>query len=134
MDFLIDMFGRRDPYKSELSFFKDRPEVSGMATEDNKIILNPYSKLSKAEQQAVAQNEALRLFMKVTKVSPDFELTKEQTDFFKNTEYEKNPVAAKQTIIARILSGDPSAQNTTPEQLKAAQELMEQIKQFQPAP
>jgi len=122
----------RDPYKSELSFFKDRPEVSGMATEDNKIILNPYSKLSKAEQQAVAQNEALRLFMKVKKVSPDFELTKEQTDFFKNTEYGKNPVAAKQTIIARILSGDPSAQNVTPEQIKAAQDLMEQIKQFQP--
>ena len=126
------MFGMRDPYKSELSFFKDRPEVSGMATEDNKIILNPYSKLSKAEQQAVAQNEALRLFMKVKKVSPDFELTKEQTDFFKNTEYGKNPVAAKQTIIARILSGDPSAQNVTPEQIKAAQDLMEQIKQFQP--
>ncbi len=132
MNFLIDMFGMRDPYKSELSFFKDRPEVSGMATEDNKIILNPYSKLSKAEQQAVAQNEALRLFMKVKKVSPDFELTKEQTDFFKNTEYGKNPVAAKQTIIARILSGDPSAQNVTPEQIKAAQDLMEQIKQFQP--
>jgi len=132
VNFLIDMFGMRDPYKSELSFFKDRPEVSGMATEDNKIILNPYSKLSKAEQQAVAQNEALRLFMKVKKVSPDFELTKEQTDFFKNTEYGKNPVAAKQTIIARILSGDPSAQNVTPEQIKAAQDLMEQIKQFQP--
>lgn len=134
MNFLVDMFGTRDPYKSELEFFKKRPEVAGMATEDNKIILNPYSQNTKKEQAAVAQNEALRLFMKVTKVSPDFELTKEQQDFFKKTEYGSNPEAAKQTILARILSGDPSAKNVTPEQIQAAKDLEAQIMQFAPAP
>lgn len=131
-DFLIDMFGMRDPYESELKFFKSRPEVAGMATEDNKIILNPYTKLSKQEQQAVANNEALRLFMKATKVAPDFKLTPEQTEFFKNTEYEKDPIAAKQTILARILSGDPSAKNVTAEQQKAAQDLLNRLEEFKP--
>jgi hypothetical protein len=132
MDFLIDMFGMRDPYEGELSFFKKRPEVAGMATEDNKIILNPYSKLSKDELQSVARNEALRLFMKTTKMQPEFELTKEQQNFFKNTEYEKNPEAARQTILSRILTGDPSAKTATPEQLQAAQALAERIKQVEP--
>lgn len=134
MNFLVDMFGIRDPYQSELEFFKKRPEVAGMATEDNKIILNPYSKNTKKEQQAVAQNEALRLFMKVTKVLPEFDLTKEQQEFFKGTEYGTNPEAAKQTILARILSGDPSAKTATPEQLQAAKDLEMQIMQFAPAP
>jgi hypothetical protein len=131
-DFLIDMFGIRDPYKSELNFFKGRPEVAGMATEDNKIILNPYSKLSKQEQQAVANNEAIRLFMKVAKVSPEFELTPEQTKVFKGTEYEQNPVAARQTLLARILSGDPSAKDVTEEQQKAAQDFLTYVEQFKP--
>ena len=132
MDFLIDMFGIRDPYKSELTFFKKRPEVAGMATEDNKIILNPYSKLSPDELQAVAKNEALRLFMKTTQLKPEFALTKEQENFFKNTEYENNPEAARQTVLSRILTGDPSAKNATPEQIQAARALAEQIKQFEP--
>ena len=131
-DFLIDMFGMRDPFESELKFFKSRPEVAGMATEDNKIILNPYSKLSKEEQQAVANNEAMRLFMKVAKIAPEFELTPEQAGFFKGTEYEKDPIAARQTILARILSGDPSAKTATEEQQKAAQDFLKYVEQFKP--
>jgi len=132
MDFLVDMFGTREPEKGELEFFKKRPEVAGMATEDNKIILNPFSKNSPAEQQAVAQNEALRLFMKQQGTNPEFKLTDEQNKFFKGTEYEKDQAAAKQTILARILTGDPSAKNATPEQIKAAQALGASIQQLAP--
>ena len=132
MDFLVDMFGTRDPEEGELEFFKKRPEVAGMATEDNKIILNPFSKNSPAEQQAVAQNEALRLFMRQQGTNPEFKLTDEQKEFFKGTEYAKDQSAAKQTILARILTGDPSAKNATPEQLKAAQELGASIQQLAP--
>jgi hypothetical protein len=132
MDFLVDMFGTREPEKGELSFFKKRPEVAGMATEDNKILLNPFSKNKPSEQQAVAKNEALRLFMKIQKINPEFELTQEQQDFFKGTEYGSDPQAAKQTILARILSGDPSAKNASPEQLNAAKELESTIMQFAP--
>jgi hypothetical protein len=132
MDFLVDMFGIRDPYEGELEFFKKKPTVAGMATEDNKIILNPYSKNTPAEQQAVAKNEALRLFMDKTKFTPEFDLTDEQKEFFKGTAYANNASAARQTILARILTGDPSAKTVTPEQIKAAQELSAYIQQFAP--
>ena len=132
MDFLVDMFGTRDPEKGELEFFKKRPEVAGMATDDNKIILNPYSKNTPENQKLVAQNEALRLFMRQQGTNPKFELTDEQNKFFKGTEYEKDKAAAKQTILARILTGDPSAKNVTPEQIKAAQELRDSVQQLAP--
>ena len=43
MDFLVDFYGIREPFKGELDFFRKRPEVAGMATEDNKIIINPFN-------------------------------------------------------------------------------------------
>ena len=49
MNDLVSLYGIRDPFASELDYFKKNPTVSGMATEDNKIILNPYAKLNKEE-------------------------------------------------------------------------------------
>ncbi len=106
----------REPYLSELSFFKGRPEVAGMATEDNKIILNPYSSLNDREKQAVLKIEAARLWMKENKIGLDFELTPEQIGKFKNTEYGQNPTALKESIISRIIVGDPSVGTTTSQQ------------------
>jgi hypothetical protein len=123
MDFLVDMFGIRDLYKSEDAFFKKNTKVGGMMTDDNKIILNPYSKLNPEQKQAVARNEALRLFMKLKKISPKFDLTEEQIKFFKGTEYEKFPEEAKKSILARILTEDNSAQTPSKEQLDSAEEL-----------
>ena len=131
MNFLVDFYGTREPSKSELEFFKSRPEVGGYAAEDNKIVMNPFSSLKPTEQNAVAQNEALRLFMRGQQYSPEFDLTKEQKGFFKGTEYGKNEEAAKQSLIARILTGDPSAQGITEEQKKAAADFMQQIGAFQ---
>ena len=51
----------REPYASELDYFKKNPSVSGMATEDNKVILNPYSNLKPEEYKAVVINETARL-------------------------------------------------------------------------
>ena len=123
------MYGIRTPYKSELDFFKGRPEVAGMATEDNKIILNPFSSLSPQEKMAVAKNEALRIYMRLNEITPTFDLTKDQKSMFIGTEYEKDPISAKQTILARILSGDPSAKDATLDQTLEAQKLQEQIMQ-----
>ena len=127
MEFLVDMYGIRAPAKGELAFFKDRPEVAGMATEDNKITLNPYSTLSKKELSSVAQNEALRIFMRLNDIQPKFSLTKDQLYMFKGTEYENDPLAAKQSILARILSGDPSAGEPTLDQTLEAQKIQEQV-------
>ena len=58
-----------------------------------------------------------------------FDLTKAQKSMFIGTEYEKDPLSAKQTILARILSGDPSAKDATLDQTLEAQKLQEQIMQ-----
>lgn len=117
------MFGIRDPYKGEDAYFKSNPTVGGMMTDDNKIILNPYSKLNAQEKQAVATNEAIRLLLKKINFTPKFDLTKEQIDFFKGTEYESNPEEAKKSILARILTKDSSAQSPSKEQVEIAKEL-----------
>ena len=56
-----DTFGykERSPYPSEMNYFKQNPLVGGMATEDNKIILNPYSGLTRQQNNAIKQNETL---------------------------------------------------------------------------
>ena len=80
--------------------------------EDGSIILNPYSPLDKKSLSAVAKNEALRLKMHRDEFIPDIKITPEQRRFFKGTEYATNQQAMKQTILARIYSGDPSARAT----------------------
>lgn len=116
----------RKPFPSEDEFFRGRQEVAGMAAEDGKIVLNPYSKLKDQEKMQVAQNEAIRLWMRDNKPKIDFDVTQDQTKAFAGTEYEKNPQALKETIIARILTGDQSAM-ATKEQQKAAEQIMWKI-------
>lgn len=114
-------------YPGEMDFFRKNPNVAGMAADDNKIILNPYSKLSDKEKQAVMMNEASRVHMRRGTVpAPEFDLTKEQQENFKG--YSAKIDDVRQTIAARILSGDPSAGNPTPEQLQYVQKLKSSLK------
>lgn len=105
----------RDPFAGESEFFKKRPEVGGMAAEDGKIVLNPFSPLKDSEKMLVAKNEAIRLWLRDNKVEPKFNVTPEQMKMFTNTEYGKpeNEQALKHTLIARFLTGDPSAGQMT---------------------
>lgn len=112
---------RNKLYAGEEEFFKNNPHVGGMAAEDNQIIINPYSKLSDAEKQAIMLNEAARVHMRSGKIEPpQFALTPEQESAF--AKY-GNTTDKQSTIAARILSGDPSALNVTPEQIQYAREL-----------
>lgn len=114
----------REPYKGELDYFKKNPNVAGMATEDNKVILNPYSKLSEKEKQSVIVNETARIKMRSKEFEPTFELTKEQIKYLDSTSYkDASDKDRKATIAARILSGDPSAGKPTAEQLKFVETL-----------
>jgi hypothetical protein len=109
--------GTRKPFDSELEYFKNNPNVSGMATEDDKVILNPFSGLSEKEYQAVAINESSRILMRNPKYKPDFELTDQQVRFLDSTTYRNaSDEDRKATIAARILSGDPSGGVPTSEQ------------------
>ena len=118
----------RKPFAGEDKFFKGRPEVGGMAAEDGKIILNPYSPLKEQEKMQVAKNEAIRLWMRDNKTKIPFDITKDQSKAFSETEYGSNPQALKETIVARILTGDKSA-IATPEQQSFANNIMEKITQ-----
>lgn len=117
---LADDIAWREPWPSENEFFKMRPEVAGMATEDNCVILNPYSKLSENEKEAVLLNESARIFMRRSGFCPTFSLTAEQNSSFASY----GPMdSIKATIAARILSGDPSALKPTEEQFSFVREL-----------
>ena len=109
-------------FDGEDNYFRENKQVSGMAAEDNSIILNPYSPLSKTELDAVARNEGARLYMRERGITPRFEVTPEQQKFFVGSTYAENPDAMRQTIAARIMSGDPSAQ-ATPEQIAEVQAI-----------
>ncbi len=114
----------RKPYKSEDDYFSFNPEVTGMATEDGRIITNPYSPLGKNEFNAVRRNEAARLWFR-NNGTPKMQLSPEQSAYFKGTSYENASDADRSaTVLARILSGDPSV-TSTPEQQKIIKYLLD---------
>jgi hypothetical protein len=100
--------------KSERAYFKANPAVSGMAAETGDIILNPYAP-HEVNKDAVARNEAFRLYLRDSNLDPQFAITDEQRRAFAGTPYEGDDKALRATIAARIYSGDPSAK-ATPEQ------------------
>ena len=109
-------------FPGEDNYFKENPNVAGMANfETNDIILNPYSK--DRNMESVAMNEAMRLKMRKEGFVPDIEISDEQKQFFKGTAYEGNDDAIKETIFARIYSGDSSS-NATEDQIKAYKEYI----------
>jgi hypothetical protein len=113
---------RQDLFPGENDYFRKNPHVTGMAAEDNRIIMNPYSTLTDAEKQAVMMNEAARVHMRVGNFdAPRFALTPEQEKAFSG--YSANPVDRLSTVAARILSNDPSALTPTPEQTEYVQRL-----------
>lgn len=117
----------RDPYPGEDSFFKSMPHVGGMAAEDGKITLNPYSPLTPTQKDAVAHNEAVRLWMRHFDNPTPFSLTDKQTQSFQGTPYATGDSNAKASIIARIITGDKSAQDYTDEQKRQADAVQKAI-------
>lgn len=110
----------RPPFPGEDAYFKRNPHVAGMAAEDGRITLNPHSKLTPEQRRAVAQNEAVRLLQRDHGLTYSFDLTDAQKKSFAGSPYAENMDAARQTIVARALSGDPSAGELTDEQRQAA--------------
>jgi hypothetical protein len=108
----------REPFKGELDYFRKNPSVAGMATEDNKVIINPFTALNEQQKQAVALNEAARVWMRTKKeYAPDFSLTKQQEQFLDTTTYRNASKSERMaTVAARLLSNDTSAGAPTAEQ------------------
>ncbi|MFA6509928.1 MAG: hypothetical protein WCV62_05685 [Candidatus Peribacteraceae bacterium] len=131
LSFVLDVtapaYGTRKPSSSENDYFAGNPGVAGMADfESNTVVLNPYSKLSDKEKNAVIRNEQARLVMKKKNLSPSFDLTPEQEKSFADYGV-GDKQAIRETIVGRIISGDPSALNVTPEQKAFAETVREQL-------
>ena len=123
----------RDANPSEMDFFQTRPEVGGYAAEDGNVVLNPLSSLSPEEQQGVAQNEAVRLWLRGMPNKPTFNLSAEQ-EASPIGSYSKNPRDVMDTMMGRIATGDPSAGSVTPAQRNATVGVMDYIKQNKTQP
>lgn len=121
----LDFFKRtRDLYPGEDEYFKANPKTAGMATDDQYVVLNPYSPLSPMQKKAVHVNEASRLFMNKNGV-PDVSLTREQEQNLAGTSYANaDPQYRKATILARILSNDQSGGIPTMEQSEAIKSML----------
>ena len=115
----------RDPFQSELDYFNKNKNVTGMATEDNKIILNPYSNLSEKQKDAVIKNEATRILIRTGQIEkPNFDLTEEQNKALNNTTYKNaSEDDRRATIAARLFTGDASGQNATEDQMNYISKL-----------
>jgi hypothetical protein len=101
-------------YDGEMYYFRENPHVAGMAAEDDRVILNPYSPNTQQEQNSVALNEQSRVFMRNNPLlAPSFGLLPSQAEPFAGTAYDKNPQAIRETLAARLLTGDPSAGQPT---------------------
>ena len=115
MTILEELMARaRQPSTSEDSFFRGRPDVAGMATEDNRITLSPYRQMRPEEKDSVLRNEAVRLFLRLNpQLHPNFSITPQQEGRFANYGTAQD---IRDTISARLFSGDPSAGSPTNEQ------------------
>ncbi len=118
---LLTRYPIADPAGGEGDYLRANPNVSGMAVPgDGVIVLNPHSRLSGSERALVALNEAARLHQMDNGMIHSFALTPAQQSFFDGTPYATRPQMARHTVVARMLSGDPSAAPYTPEQRSAA--------------
>lgn len=118
----------RKPTKSEQQFFRNNPTVSGMAAEDDRVILNPFSTLNEQEKQSVIQNETLRIMLRRGLIPPPtFALTPEQGAAFA---FYGPLLAQRETILSRLVSGDPSALTPTGEQRQVATSAFQALQQF----
>lgn len=124
-----DRYPLRSPDAAEATWFASQPDVAGYAAPvppgtQRQVVLNPL--LSADSQQAVHANEGIRHFMYETGQSPSFGLTPSQRTllaFYGNGAYAAHPEAARQTIVARMLSGDQSLAPYTSEQQVAARNI-----------
>ena len=106
--------------EGEIKYFNDNPKVGGMVADDNMIILNPNPDKD-INMDAVTKNEFGRVLINTGKFKvPNFKLTDTQQKEFSKYGTNKN---IQDTIITRIVSGDPSAKDFTPEQKAIADKL-----------
>lgn len=103
-----DRYPLRSPDQAEAAWFSQNPFVAGYAAPmtpgtERRVVLNPA--LPKEAAPYVHANEGVRHHMYESGDQPDFLVYPHQ---YASDAYANDSAAAKQTIVARILSGDNS--------------------------
>ena len=117
---------RRTLFRSEQRFFFKNPHIAGMITNDGYVVRNPYSLLTKRQQEAVMKNEKARLFMQINNIRPRFKITSLQKTLFSGYGSIQD---IRETIVGRIISDDPSAGNITKTQKLFSRKLEKTMKE-----
>lgn len=118
---LIQRNALRQPTESESEFFAENPIVAGYAAEDDRVVLRPG--LPPNHAPIVHALEGARIEMRRNGDSFSAPLTQHQTGLLRKwnaRHYLSDPVAARQSVVSRIVSGDPSMSPYTPEQQEEA--------------
>lgn len=110
----------RDLYDTEKDYFRNHPEVAGMATEDDRVIFNPYSNVHPKYSDNIYKNEASRILMRNSEDRPSYDLTEQQKQAFKDYGSDQD---IRETIAARAFSGDSSSGDLTQEQQEYLKKL-----------
>lgn len=111
----------RQPTPSEYGFFSQNMNVPGYAAPDNSVVLNPFTAfaLHPGMKQAIMANELARIAMR-TGLIPQYGggLTRSQAQTLNATPHYQNASHQDRvnTILARLLSGDPSGGKATKKQ------------------
>jgi len=120
-------------------YFKSRPDVSGMAwggglngsdpKEPRSVVFNPYSPAMSddSKRDTLFKNEAIRHLMAEKPVAgfpitPELQKWREKS-FTNQDPYLKDDAAFRETVVARIATGDPGPEGDmpfTPEAVAAA--------------
>ena len=124
-----------DPDPDTLEYFKNNTQVRGMAVgggmsasapdSPRVVMVNPYAKLPPESEKYLIDNERIRHFIDEKKYDFTSKPTAQQVAFFKGEEYGKpeHEKYLKQTLVARVITGDESAGDFTPEQLEEASKV-----------
>ena len=103
----------RFPYNDELRWFMQNYNTPAMVAKDNQITFNPHSD---RVTDSVMRNEQARLAMRRTQPPLADTITPQQESSFQGTPYEGDRRNMLQTILARMLTRDPSGGSPTPQQ------------------
>lgn len=128
----------RDPYPSELLYYMNNRNVAGQFgggsgnLGDKTITLNPYSQLTNSQKDWVAKNEAARMWMLENEYAAP-EATAAQKRSMQGTLYGNNQKALNNTMLARVMSGDPSAIEPSFLQKNASNYVYGKLNQRKPA-
>jgi hypothetical protein len=116
----------RNSSPDENNFFLNNMNVAGYAADDGNVVQNPYKSFNNEIRNPIAANGTIRQALRSLPENqrPDFNLTAQQQATL--GAYSPNQRDIKDTILARIITGDSSAQDITPEQRQAANQAVNQ--------